>query len=59
MILRLHVDICRLHGKLVSQPHVEPDPEYNPKEHWDMYRKKNEIRGAVALQILREFFTSS
>ena len=59
VILRLHVDICRINGKLASYPHVEPDPEYNPKEHLEMYQKKNEIRGALALQIFREFFTCS
>jgi hypothetical protein len=59
VILRLHVDICRINGKLASYPHVEPDPEYNPKEHLEMYQKKNEIRGDLALQIFREFFTSS
>jgi hypothetical protein len=56
VILRLHVDVCTLQGKLVSQPHVEPDPEYNAKEHLDMWRKKNEIRGSLAVQILQEFF---
>ena len=56
VILRLHVDICRIQGKLASCPHIEPDPEYNLKEHLDMYRKSNEIRGPIALQILREFF---
>jgi hypothetical protein len=59
VILRLHVDICGINGRLASYPHVEPDPEYNPKEHLEMYQKKNEIRGALALQIFREFFTCS
>jgi hypothetical protein len=56
VILRLHVDICMFQHKLVSQPHVEPDPEYNTKEHLDMWRKKDEIRGSLAVQILQEFF---
>jgi hypothetical protein len=59
VILRLHVDIFQSLGKLVSYPHVEPDPETNPKEHLDMWRKKNEIRGVIAVRIFREFFTSS
>jgi hypothetical protein len=59
VILRLHVDVCSFQGKLVSQPHVEPDPEYNAKEHLYMYRKKDEIRGAVAVQLLRAFFQST
>ena len=58
-ILRLHVDIFQSYGKLVSYPHVEPDPETNPKQHLDMWRKKNEIRGTTAVRIFREFFTSS
>jgi hypothetical protein len=56
VILRLHVDVCKFGGKLVSQPHVEPDPEYNPKEHMDMWSSKNEIRGPLAVQMLQEFF---
>jgi len=56
VILRLHVDVCMFQGKLVGQPHVEPDPEYNAKEHLDMWRKKDEIRGSLAVQILQEFF---
>ena len=58
VILRLHVDVFMLQGKLASQPHIEPDPEYNAKEHLDMWRKKNETRGSIAVQILQEFFKS-
>jgi hypothetical protein len=56
VILRLHVDVCMFNGKLASQPHVEADPEYTAKEHLDMWRKKNEIRGSLAVQIFQEFF---
>jgi hypothetical protein len=43
-------------GKLVSQPNVEPDPKYNPKEHLVMWKNEDEVRGPTAVQILRDFF---
>ena len=58
VILRLHVDVCTLQGKLVSQPHVEPDPEYNAKEHLDMWRKKNACFASSFLTLLRFVFNS-
>jgi hypothetical protein len=55
-ICRIHVDICYLSadGKLVSVPHVEPDPRFHPFTHiWDTYIHGNVVRGKPAVSVLK------
>ena len=56
VVLRLHADIVRKNGKLVSWPHLEPDPGYEPGKHVEMYLAKNEIRGEPVLVVLGQFY---
>jgi hypothetical protein len=56
VVLRTHVDVCWFHRKLVSVPHVEPDPACNPREHLAMYENHDEIRGSLAVKIFKRFF---
>jgi hypothetical protein len=56
VVLRLHVDIVRNYGKLVSWPHLEPDPRYEPEKHVEMYLAKNEIRGEAVIDVFGQFY---
>ena len=56
IVLRLHVDLCRYYGKIVSWPHAEPDPKYEPEKHWEMFLAKNELRGPMILSIFGLFY---
>jgi len=58
-VLRLHVDLCRFYGRIVSWPHVEPDPKYEPEKHLEMFLAKNELRGPVILSIFGLFYSES
>jgi len=55
VVLRVHTDVCWLEGKLISIPHVEPDPVFNPMEHIAMYENHDEIRGPLAVKLLARF----
>ena len=59
VVLRLHVDLCRYLGKIVSWPHTEPDPKYEPEKHWEMFLAKNELRGPMVLSIFGLFYNES
>jgi hypothetical protein len=55
-ICRVHVDITHLpqDGRLVSAPHVEPDPAFHALTHlWQTYIRGNLVRGKTAVEILR------
>ena len=55
-ICRIHVDMTYLsqNGKLVSAPHIEPDPAFHSLTHlWDTYIRKNVVRGKPAVEILK------
>jgi hypothetical protein len=56
VVLRLHVDLCRYYGKIVSWPHTEPDPKYELEKHVEMFFAKNELRGPVILGIFGLFY---
>ena len=56
VILRLHVDLCRFRGKIVSHPHAEPDPKYEPEKHLEMFLARNELRGPTILGIFGLFY---
>jgi hypothetical protein len=52
-ICRVHVDIVDRGDCLVSAPHIEPDPRFQPLDHfWDTYIKKHVIRGKEAVAVL-------
>ena len=55
-ILRLHVDVCRYYGRVVSWPHIEPDPKYEPEKHWETHRQGSELRGPLTLNIFGLFY---
>jgi len=55
-VLRLHVDVCRHYGRIVSWPHIEPDPKYEPEKHSQSYRLRNELRGPMVLNIFGLFY---
>ena len=59
VVLRLHVDLCRFYGKIVSWPHAEPDPKYEPEKHSEMFLSKNELRGPVILSVFGLFYHES
>lgn len=59
VVLRLHVDVCRYYGKIVSWPHLEPDPKYEPEKHWEMFIANNELRGPMTLDIFGLFYHES
>lgn len=59
VVLRLHVDLYRYYGKIVSWSHAEPDPKYEPEKHWEMFLAKNELRGPMILSIFGSFFHES
>jgi hypothetical protein len=59
VVLRLHVDLCRYYGKIVSWPHAEPDAKYEPEKHWEMFLAKNELRGPTVLSIFGLFYSES
>ena len=59
IVLRLHVDLCRYYGKIVSWPHAEPDPKYEPEKHLEMFLIKNELRGPMILGIFGLFYNES
>jgi len=55
-ICRIHVNMTYLsqNGKLVSAPHIEPDPAFHSLTHlWDTYIRKNVVRGKPAVEILK------
>ncbi len=55
-ICRVHVDITHLpqDGRLVSAPHIEPDPRFHALAHlWDTYIHGNLVRGRTAVEVLR------
>jgi len=56
VVLRLHVDLYRYYGKIVSWPHAEPDPKYEPEKHWKMFIANNELRGPVVFAIFGLFY---
>jgi hypothetical protein len=52
-ICRVHVDIAKLEGDLVSIPHIEPDPSFHKLAHlWDTFIKRNVVRGREAVAAL-------
>jgi len=53
-ICRIHVDICQHpNRKLISVPHIEPDPTFHKLAHlWDTFIKGNVVRGEVAVKVL-------
>jgi hypothetical protein len=53
-ICRIHVDICQHPDRrLVSVPHIEPDPGFHKLAHlWDTFIKGNVVRGEVAVKVL-------
>ena len=59
VVLRLHVDLCRYYGKIVSWPHLEPDPGYEPDKHWEMFLAESELRGPMVLSIFGLFYHES
>ena len=59
IVLRLHADVCRYYGKIVSWPHLEPDPRYEPEKHWEMFLANNELRGPVVISIFALFYHES
>jgi hypothetical protein len=59
VVLRIHVDLCRYHGKIVSWPHAEPDAKYEPEKHLEMFAAKNELRGPMVLGIFGLFYGES
>ena len=59
VVLRLHVDLCRYYGKVVSWAHLEPDPEYDPEKHWETFLANNELRGPMTLSIFGLFYRES
>jgi hypothetical protein len=59
VVLRLHVDLCRYYGKIVSWPHAEPDAKYEPEKHLEMYLAQNELRGPMVLSIFGLFYGES
>lgn len=56
VILRLHIDVYSYNGRLVSAPHVEPDPVTNMAEHLAMYENHDEIRGPLAVSMFTNFY---
>ena len=55
-ICRVHVEIVSRNGKLLSIPHVEIDPKFDPVAHLkDTYLGGNIVRGPIAVEILRLF----
>ncbi len=53
-ICRIHVDITQHpNGRLVSVPHIEPDPAFHKLAHlWDTFIKGNVVRGEAAVKVL-------
>ena len=56
VVLRLHADIVRTKGRLVSWPHLEPDPKYELEKHIQIFLAKNEIRGEAVVQVFGQFY---
>jgi hypothetical protein len=50
-ICRVHVDIKRDNGDLISIPHIEPDPAFHPVEH--LRFQGQEVYGKTAVSFLR------
>jgi hypothetical protein len=50
------VDLYRYHGKIVSWPHTELDPMYEPEKHWEMFVANNELRGAMVISFFGLFY---
>ena len=59
VVLRLHVDLYRYYGRIVSWPHAEPDPKYEPEKHWEMFLANNELRGPMVTSIFGLFYHDS
>jgi hypothetical protein len=59
VVLRLHVDLCRYYGKIVSWPHAEPDAKYETEKHFEMFLAQNELRGPIILSIFGLFYHES
>lgn len=56
-VLRIHVEILTWDdGTLVSYPHVEVDPRFHKLRHIASAIRREEVRGEIAVSILRRFF---
>jgi hypothetical protein len=52
-ICRVHVEVASSNDTLISVPHLEPDPRFQPLAHlWDTYIKKRVVRGREAVAVL-------
>jgi hypothetical protein len=58
-ICRVHTEICVNNDhRLVSVPHIEPDPCFHAASHiLDTYIKGNVVRGTVAVELLTRLIT--
>lgn len=52
-VLRVHIGIYCVGDNPYAVPHLEPDALLAPREHMDMVRKKNDIRGQAAVEVLQ------
>ena len=52
VVLRIHVGVYSLGEKKIVVPHVEPCPRWSPLEHMVMVKRKDEVKGREAVEVL-------